>query len=91
MIELTFLKELMLIKQVYQKSVLFVTIGIIALSFNQMFVVGAMKSLMSINLSNIAILNIKGSDYHCIVGLIIKNEAIKLMEKADLTETSGAL
>ena len=91
MIELTFLKELILIKQVYQKSVLFVTIGIIALSFNQMFVVGAMKSLMSINLSNIAILNIKGSDYHCIVGLIIKNEAIKLMEKADLTETSGAL
>ena len=56
-----------------------------------MFVVGAMKSLMSINLSNIAILNIKGSDYHCIVGLIIKNEAIKLMEKADLTETSGTL
>ena len=91
MIELTFLKELMLIKQVYQKSVLFVTIGIIALSFNQMFVVGAMKSLMSINLSNIAILNIKGSDYHCIIGLIIKNEAIKLMENADSAEKSGTL
>ena len=47
--------------------------------------------LMSINLSNIAILNIKGSDYRCIIGLIIKNEAIKLMEKADLTEKSGTL
>ena len=39
LIELTFLKELMLLKQVHQKSVIFVTIGIawiIVLSFNQM-------------------------------------------------------
>ena len=39
MIELTFLKELMLIKQVHQKSVILVTIDISwikVLSFNQM-------------------------------------------------------
>ena len=39
MIELTFLKELILIKQVHQKGVIFVTIGIFeikGLSFNQM-------------------------------------------------------
>ena len=39
-IELTFLKELMLIKQVHQKSVIFVNIGIssiIILSFNQIY------------------------------------------------------
>ena len=39
MIELMFLKELMLIKQGHQRSVIFVTIGIseiIVLSFNQM-------------------------------------------------------
>ena len=47
--------------------------------------------LMSINLSDIAILNIKGSDYCGIISLIIKNEAIKLMQNADLTEKSGTL
>ena len=39
LIELTFLKELMFIKQANQRSVIFVTIGIFkikALSFNQM-------------------------------------------------------
>ena len=45
--------------------------------------------MMSMNLSNIAILNIKGSDYHSIVNLISKNEAINLMENANLTEKSG--
>ena len=34
--------------------------------------------MTSINLSNIAILNIAGSDYHCIISLISKNEAINL-------------
>ena len=45
MIELTFLKELKLIKQVHQKSLMFVTIGIseiINLSFNQMSAIDAM-------------------------------------------------
>ena len=45
--------------------------------------------LISINLSDIAILNIKGSDYRCIISLIIKNEAIKLRQNPDLTEKSG--
>ena len=44
---------------------------------------------MSMNLSNIAILNIKGSDYCFIISLIGKNEAINLMQNADLTEKSG--
>ena len=47
--------------------------------------------MMSINLSDIAILNIKGSDYHCIISLISKNEAINLMQNADLTEKSRTL
>ena len=45
--------------------------------------------MMSINL--IAILNIKGSDYRCILSLISKNEAVNLMQNADLTEKSGTL
>ena len=32
--------------------------------------------MMSLTLSDIAILNIKGSDYHCVSNLISKNEAI---------------
>ena len=42
--------------------------------------------MTSINFSDIAILNIKGSDYRCIVSLIGKNEAINLMQNVDLTE-----
>ena len=38
------------------------------------------------NLSDIAILNIKGSDYRCIISLISKNEVINVMENADLTK-----
>ena len=38
------------------------------------------------NLSDIAILNIKGSDNRCNISLISKNEAINLMQNADLTE-----
>ena len=47
--------------------------------------------MMSMNLINIAILNIKGSDYQCIIILISKNEAIYLMENDDLTQKSGTL
>ena len=34
--------------------------------------------MMSINLSDIVLLSIKSSDYHCIISLISKNEAINL-------------
>ena len=41
--------------------------------------------------SDIANLNIKGSDYYCIISLISKNEAINLMQNGDLTEKSRIL
>ena len=47
--------------------------------------------MMSMNLSDIVILNIKGSDYRCIINLISKNEAINLMQNADLTKKSRTL
>ena len=47
--------------------------------------------MMSMNLSDIAILNIKSVDYHCIISRISKNEAINLMQNANLTEKSGTL
>ena len=44
--------------------------------------------MMSMNLSNIAIINIKGSDYCYIISLISKNQARNLMQNANLTEKS---
>ena len=47
--------------------------------------------MKSLNLSDITILNIKGSDYRCIISLISKNEAIKLIQNVDLTGKCGTL
>ena len=47
--------------------------------------------MMSINLSNIVILNIQGSDYCCIIRLISRYEAINLLQNTDLTEKVAAL
>ena len=44
--------------------------------------------MMSMSLSDVAISNTKPYDYCCIISLISKNEAINLMQKADLTEKS---
>ena len=92
MIELTFLKELMLIKQAHQKSLTFVTIGIfqiIVLRF-QTNVGNRCHDLlmMSINHSDIETINIKGPVYRFIISLISKNEAINLLENTNLTEKS---
>ena len=47
--------------------------------------------MMPVNLSDIAILNIKGPNYHCINSLITKKEAINLLQNAGLTGKSVAL
>ena len=47
--------------------------------------------MKSVNLSDIAISNIKGTDQCCIISLISKNEAINLFQNADLTEKTGTL
>ena len=47
--------------------------------------------MMSVNLSDIAILSIKGADYCCIISGINRKEAIKLMQNARLTEKSRTL
>ena len=47
--------------------------------------------MMSMNLTDITILNIKGSNYRCIISLISKNEAINILQNADLTEKSGTV
>ena len=47
--------------------------------------------MKSMNLSDIAILNIKSADYRCVIGRISKTESINLMQNIDLTEKSGTL
>ena len=45
--------------------------------------------MMSMNLSDIAILNIKGADYCCIFSKM--SEAVNLMQNINLSEKSGTL
>ena len=47
--------------------------------------------MVSMNHSVIAILNIKGSGYHCIISGINKSEAINIMQNIDFTDKSGTL
>ena len=47
--------------------------------------------MMSMNLSDIGILNIKGSDYCHIISKIGKSEAINLIQNIDLTKKNGTL
>ena len=42
--------------------------------------------MMSMNLSDIAILNIKNADYRCIIKEINKSETIKLLQNIDSIE-----
>ena len=92
MIKLTFPKEFMLVKQVHQKGII-VTIGIswiIVFKFQPNACNRCHALLMmSVNPSDIAILNIIGSDYHCVISMISKNEAINLLPNADLMGKSG--
>ena len=47
--------------------------------------------MMSLNFSDTVILNITGSNYCCIISLISKNEAMNLLQNADLTEKRRTL
>ena len=70
MIELTFLKRLMLVRQAHPKSVAFFTIGMFlynGFKFQPRVCNGCQDVLMlSMNLSKIAILNIHGIDCCCL-------------------------
>ena len=47
--------------------------------------------MISMNLNDIAILNIKSADYHCINSGVSKSEAINSMQNIDLTEKRKTL
>ena len=48
-------------------------------------------TMMSLNLSDFAVLNIKGADYHCIISAISKSETLNLLQKHDLKGKNGTL
>ena len=77
----------------YQKSVIFVTIGIFYIGFKfQPYVPnGCHNVLMSINLNDIAILDVRSVDYCCVITGIDKSEVIYLLQNADLTKKRGML
>ena len=95
MIELTFLKELIIIKQKLKNSVMFVAISIfLEKGFKfQSYVCNDCHDvlMMSINLNDIAILNIINADYCCTISGIRKGEAVNLLEPLDLTEKGGTV
>ena len=47
--------------------------------------------MISKDISDIAILNMKGSDYHCIISRISKSEATDILQNIDMPEKSGTL
>ena len=47
--------------------------------------------MMSMNLNDIVILNIRGIDYRCIINEISESEAVNLLQNVDLSEKSGSL
>ena len=93
MIELTFLKKSILIKQELKCAVCPYWYF---LNYSFMFQPNVCNRchdllLMSLSLSDTAILKVKGSDYHCIISLISKNEAINFIQNADSAEKIGTL
>ena len=79
LIQLKFLKELILIKMLYRK-----------LTFQADICSGCHDVLkMSVNLNNIAILGIRGFDYRCIINEISRSDAVNLPQSTDLIEERG--
>ena len=63
------------------------------LHFEHLYAIDAMiyRLMMSMNLSNIAILKIENADYCYIINGISKDKAIILLQNIDFTEKNGAL
>ena len=87
MIELIFQKGLMLIKQICQKSVIFVAIGTFGYLCNGCH--DLMQKAMTFN--NIAIVYVKGSAYRIHFWYMSKDDAINIMNSFNLGDIRGVL
>ena len=94
MIEMAFLKELPWIEQVNQKFYICHYWYFLDKGFKfQPNVYHRCHDvlMMSINLNNFAVFNIRGVDYRCIINEISKSDAIKLLLNADLAKEKRVL
>ena len=86
MIELMYLKELILIKQLNKKDLLFGTIDkglkFQPDAYNRCYDV----LMMSVKLNDIAILSIQGVYYNCIIIAVSKIDAVNLLQNGHLTK-----
>ena len=49
------------------------------------------ENMLRMSMNDVAILNINGADYHCIISRINKSEAINLLKNVDLIDRSRIL
>ena len=94
MIELIFQKDLILIKQMHQKNVIFVITSILDKGFKyESYLCNGCHDLMqkAMNFNHVAIVVSKGSDYRIYFWYMSKDDAISIMKNSNLNETSGLL
>ena len=93
MIVLMYLKELMSIKQMHQKNVIFV---IFAIFLNKDFkykpyLCNGSHDLMqkAMNINDVAIVSVKGNEYRIHFWYMSKDDTINIRKNSDLNEKSG--
>ena len=95
MIEYIFQKELILIKQMHQKSVIFVIIGIfLDTKFNyEPCLCNGCHNLMqkAMNFNDATIVSIKGNDYRIHFWYMSKDDGISIMKNSSLNEKAGSI
>ena len=89
-----FQKGLMLIKQIYQNSKIFATIGILKiLVLNMNLIFNGCHDLMqkAMSFNNIAIIYVKRKAYRINVWYMSKDDAINIMNGSNLVDKRGVL
>ena len=94
-IEQIFQKELILRKEMHQKSVIFVIIGTFQIKIfkYESYLCNGCHDLKqkAMNFNDFAIVSVKGSDYRIHFWYMGKNDAINLIRNSNLNEKSGSL
>ena len=87
-----FKKELVLIKQIHQKSMIFVINDISQIKMYEPYLCNIFDLMQKVaNFNDVAIVSLKGSDPRIHFWYMIKDDAINVMNNIDLTEKSGSL
>ena len=95
MIESIFLKEVMLIKQVHQKNMTFVTIWYFKdIGFKyESYLCNSCHDLMqkAMSFNNVAIVYVKGSAYRIYLWYMSKDDPTSIMSNSNLVDEKGVL